>query len=210
MRSAITWLLAVVLAAAGCSSIKNLPGISLSGETEQERRISGLMRFHSDRVEIYKGFETVFTARVLFLSPEIRKQVGEWEAKTKLLDPEEKGKFFEDVVSPKENQIEFLLGFYTPDDTSKTLEQAGAEWRVKLILPNGEILAASCFGVGSGEEDIYMHFLRWDLSWSKLYRICFPRSLGWADPEGDGVTLIISGPRGRGEMRIKTQPPLEY
>lgn len=210
MRSALTLVLAAVLATAGCSSINTLSQISFSGESQQERKISDLMRYHSGRVEVYSGFETMFTARALFLSPEIRRLAVEWEAKTKLLDPDEKMKLFKGVVEPRENQIIFLLGFYTADTDGKTLEKGDAEWKVKLRLPNGEILKASCFEAGSAEENIYMRFLRWDLSWSKLYRICFHRSVGWADPEGKGVTLVISGSRGRGEIHIRTQPPLEY
>jgi len=207
----LTILSIIILALAfGCQSINPLPQFSFSGETPEERRISELMQWHSSRVEVYKGFETVFTARVLFLSDEVKRLTYEWEAKTKLLDPKEKAELFEKTATPLENQIEFLLGFYTPDDSKEMLEQGDAEWRVKLQLPNGEIIRASCFGVGSTEENMYMRILRWDLSWSKLYKLCFPRSRGWVDPEAKGVTLIITGPRGHGAMHIKTQPPLDY
>ncbi len=202
--------ISILALAFGCQSINSLPQFSFSGQTPEERRIAELMQWHASRVEVYKGFETVFTARALFLSDEVKRLTYEWEAKTKLLDPTEKAELFEKTAAPLENQIEFLLGFYTPDDSNEKLEQGDAEWRVKLRLPNGEIIRASCFGVGFAEENMYMRILRWDLSWSKLYKLCFPRSRGWVDPEAKGVTLIISGPRGRGEMLINTQPPLDY
>ncbi len=202
--------LAVIALAAGCAKIGSLPEFGFGSESVEERRIVELMNWHSARAEVYKKFETIFTARAIFLSEEVKRAAGEWEARTKLLDPDEKKALFDRVVAPVANQIEFLLGFYTPDDSNEHLERGDTEWRIKLQLPNGEIIKASCFGVSTTEEKMYMRFLRWDLSWSKLYKICFPRSVGWADPEAMGVTLIISGPRGRGEMNIKTQSPLEY
>ncbi len=194
----------------GCQSINPLTQFSFSGETPEERRISELMQWHSSRVEVYKGFETVFTARALFLSDEVKRLTHEWEAKTKLLDPKEKAELLGKTATPLENQIEFLLGFYTSDDSNEKLERGDAEWSIKLQLPNGEMISASCFGVDPTEENMYMSILRWDLSWSKLYKLCFPRSRGWVDPEAKGLTLVISGTRGHGEMYIKTKPPLDY
>lgn len=206
------WLIPLIVIAltAACSSTISLPKLNLSGQTPDERRIAELMKWHSSRVEVYKGFETVFTARVLFLSDEVKRLTHEWEAKTKLLNPKEKAELLGKTAVPLENQIEFLLGFYTSDDSNEKLERGDAEWSIKLQLPNGEMISASCFKVDPTEENMYMSILRWDLSWSKLYKLCFPRSRGWVDPEAKGVTLVISGTRGHGEMYIKTQPPLDY
>ena len=194
----------------GCQSINPLPQFGFTEESLEEHQISNLMQWHSSRVEVYKGFETVFTARAMFISEEIKNLAFEWEAKSKLLDPDEKRELYRETATPLGHSVEFLLGFYTPDDSKERLGHGESEWRVKLRLNDGEIIRSSCFVVGSSEENMYMRFLRWDLSWSKLYKLCFPRSRGWIDPEAEGVTLVISGPRGHGEMFIKTQPPLEY
>jgi len=194
----------------GCQSINPLPQFGFTGETPEEHRITDLMQWHSSRIEVYNGFETVFTARTMFISEEIKSLALEWEAKSKLLDPDEKKELYRETMAPLEHNVEFLFGFYTPDDSKERLGQGEGEWRVKLRLQNGEILKSSCFSVGSTEENMYMRFLRWDLSWSKLYKLCFPHTRGWIDPEAKGVTLVVTGPRGQGEMYIKTQPPLDY
>jgi hypothetical protein len=54
---------------------------------------------------------------------------------------------------------------------------------------------------------IYMRFLEWDMSWSRLYMLCFPYDPDVHEPDEGKVTLIISGPQGRGEIELMTAPP---
>ena len=70
-------------------------------------------------------------------------------------------------------------------------------WIPYLKSEDGSTKRAACFGVGDEEARIYMRFLRWDLSWSKLYMLCFPYDPEKGDPAPEAVALVISGPQGR-------------
>jgi hypothetical protein len=202
-------LIAMVLGVlvTGCPSFN--PIRSLTGVTPEEARIERLMEWHSGEVEVYKSFQTVFTARVVYLSDEIKKSAAEWEARSRLMNPEEKDQLVERVVHKRPGNLEFLLGFYTPDDEQNVLEQDDGPWITWLKYPSGEMKRASCFGVGGEEQKIYQRFLKWDLSWSKLYILCYPDSEEQFLTSGGKATIVITGPGGKGEIDVRIAPPPE-
>jgi len=198
--------LAAAAAAAACVPINPLPRFGFDEASREEKTIADRMRAYSSRVEVYREFRTVFTARALYLAPAVRRAGADWEARTRLLDPGETRALMDKLVAPGESSVEFLVGFYAPDGNDNRLE-AGGPWEVLLSLPDGRKLKASCLEVGGEEGAPFMRFLRWDLSWSRLYRVCFP--LRPDDPAlAGGMTLIIAGPPGSGEMRFLTPPPV--
>lgn len=195
----------VLLLLAGCAGLN--PVATLIGVTPEEARMKELMQWHSGKVEVYRNFQTIFTARALFLSDEIKKSAVEWEAMSRLMTPEEKEKLMKTIANSYPGQLTFLLGFYTPDDDMNVLEQDGAPWITYLKYPFGNRNRASCFGYGQEEGKIFLRFLKWDLSWSKLYLVCYPDSEALHTPFSEGVKLIITGPGGTGEIDLKIIPP---
>jgi len=195
----------VLLLLAGCSGLNPIP--KLTGVTPEVSRIKELMEWHSGNVEVYRSFQTIFTARAVYLSDEIKRSAVEWEARSKLMTPEEKDSLMKTIANPYPGQLTFLLGFYTPDDDQNVLEQDGAPWVTYLKYPFGDRSRASCFGYGQEEGKIFLRFLNWDLSWSKLYLVCYPDSEALHTPFSEGVKLIITGPGGTGEIDLKIIPP---
>jgi len=190
-----------------CQSVNPLPGFGLAKRTPEENRIRELMKWHSGKVEIYKDFRTVFTARAIFISDEIRKSVVDWEAKSRLMSPDEKAKFKENTFKGEKNAYQVLLGFYTPENDLNDLEKENSSWIAYLVGQDGKVAKASCFEVDVEESKTYMRFLEWDLSWSRLYMLCFP--VGSLDEfQLDGwVKLVISGLTGQGEIPLRTSNP---
>lgn len=204
-RGAIAVLFLPVLVWAGCQSLN--PIQSLTSVTPEERHLADLMKWHSGEVQVYKKFETVFTARAVYLSEEVKEAAAQWEARSRLMTPEEKEALQDRLVRKRPGNLEFLLGFYTPQDELNVLEQDNGPWITYLKYPSGEMKRASCFGAGGDEQKVYQRFLRWDLSWSKLYILCYPDTEE-AFRDSDGVArLVITGPAGTGEMAIKLFPP---
>ena len=202
-------LFSLLLLFAGCQSINPLPSFGVGDATPEEARIKKLMRWHSGRVEVYNEFRTVFTARAVYLSDEIRLIAVNWEARSKLMNPEEQTALEKRFLNNDESLIRILVGFYTPEEELNDLAQDNSVWIPYLKMKDGTIKQAACFGVGDEEAKIYMRFLKWDLSWSKLYMLCFPYSSDMSDPDNDFVNMVISGPSGQGEIRLQIAPPAD-
>lgn len=203
----IGFLLAGLLIMPGCQSVNPLPGFGLVKNTAEENRIRERMKWHSGRVEVYKGFRTIFTARAVFISDEIRRSVVDWEAKSRLLSPDEKEEFYRNTFKGGEKNYQVLLGFYTPDRDLNDLDQEGSRWIAYLEGPDGAVSKARCFGTDGEEGKMYMRFLEWDLSWSRLYLLCFPVDSLEDFRQDDGVKLVISGPTGQGDIHLRAVPP---
>ncbi|MGD8353884.1 MAG: hypothetical protein PVJ01_06925, partial [Pseudomonadota bacterium] len=135
----------------GCKAINPLPNFGVGGESPEEVRMNKLIKWHSGRVEVYKDFRTVFTARAVYLSDEIRRIAVDWEARTKLMDPEERKIFEKRYLGGDEDLIRILVGFYTPSEELNDLDTENTEWIPVLKNQDGTIKRASCFGVGDEE-----------------------------------------------------------
>jgi hypothetical protein len=203
----IVYLVIFMAVFIGCKSLNPLPNFGVGGTSPEEVRMTKLIKWHSGRVEVYRDFRTVFTARAVYLSDEIRRIAVDWEARTKLMNPEERRVFEKRYLSDEENLIRILVGFYTPSEEQNDLDMDNTLWIPVLKNKDGSLRRASCFGVGDEEAKIYMRFLRWDLSWSRLYLLCFPYDPESSDPISDIVTMVISGPEGQGEIELRTAPP---
>jgi hypothetical protein len=193
----------------GCQSINPLPIFGVGNATPEEARIRKLMKWHSGRVEVYREFRTVFTARAVYLSDEIRGIAVNWEARSKLMNPEERADLEKRFLNNDESLIRVLVGFYTPDEELNDLDHDNSVWIPYLKMKDGTIRQAACFGVGSEEASIYMRFLKWDLAWSKLYMLCFPYSPDMSDSDNGFINMVISGPSGQGEILLKITPPVD-
>ena len=195
--------------AAGCQSMNPLPTFGVRDASPEEAKIRKLMEWHSGRVEVYRDFRTVFTARAVYLSDEIQELAADWEARSKLMNPEERAEFETQFLNPDKPLIKVLVGFYTPKEEENNLSGEDSGWITYLKHPDGTVTRATCLDVDEDNSRIYMRFLKWDLSWSKLYLLCFPFS---PDPESqipESISVMISGPQGAGEIRLRTAPPVD-
>lgn len=198
---------AAVLGSVGCKAVNPLPGFGLGATTAEESRVKKLIDWHSGRVEVYKDFRTVFTARSIYLSDEIRALLVDWEARSRLLTPEEKQAMSEDIFMGPQNSVQILLGFYTPDSDLNNLEKEGTSWVAYLEKADGTIRRAVCKSVEEEKAKVFMRFLKWDLSWSRLYLLYFPGEPGEA-VEGEGwINFVISGPKGQGKIPLRSAGP---
>ena len=200
-------LVTAVLGWTGCQSVNPLPGFGLGKTTSQESQVRKLLDWHSGRVEVYKDFRTVFTARGVYISDEIRRSAVDWEAKSRLLAPDEREALFEDTFKGSRDVVQILLGFYTPNEDLNDLEREGSSWIPYLENPDGTVTRAVCHGIEEEDSKIYMRFLEWDLSWSRLYLLCFPKESGVYQHEDGWLTLVISGPTGLGKIRLRVVGP---
>ena len=103
--------------------------------------------------------------------------------------------------------VKILLGFYTPEEDQNDLSLENSQWIPYLINPDGSVTRTSCIDVDEENGRIYMKFLKWDLSWSKLYLLCFPYSPELHEPPDGLFRLVISGSQGQGEIRLQAAPP---
>jgi len=193
---------------AGCQSINPLPSFGVGDGRPQEARIRELMKWHSGRVEVYRDFRTVFTARAVYLSDEIQHLAVDWEARSKLMSPEERKTLEKLHLGEEEPLIKILVGFYTPEEKLNDLTREDSPWIPYLKNPDGTVTKATCLMMDEDKTRIYMRFLRWDLSWSKLYLLCFPYAPALYSPGDAWLTMAISGPTGQGEIRLQMTPPV--
>jgi len=194
---------------AGCQSINPLPSFGVGEGKPQETRIRELMKWHSGHVEVYRDFRTVFTARAVYLSDEIQHLAVDWEARSKLMSPEERQALEKIHLGEEEPLIKILVGFYTPEEKLNDLTREDSLWIPYLKNPDGTVTKPVCLMMDEEKTRIYMRFLRWDLSWSKLYLFCFPYSHALSSPENAWLTMAISGPPGQGEIRLQMTPPVD-
>lgn len=192
-----------------CQSINPLPNFGVDDPTPEESRIRELMKWHSGRVEVYREFRTVFTARAVYLSDEIRNLAADWEARSKLMSPEEREAFEKEFLEDEAPLIKVLVGFYTPEENQNDLSRKGSVWIPYLNNPDGSVTRATCLDVDEDNSRIFMRFLNWDLSWSKLYILCFPYSPDLQSPDDGWLSMMISGPSGVGEIRLQITPPVD-
>jgi len=204
-----TALLLPILFITGCQSINPLPSFGVGEATPEEAKIRKLMKWHSGRVEVYREFRTVFTARSVYLTDEIQQLAVDWEARSKLMNPEERATFEKEILADNDQVIKILVGFYTPEEEQNNLSREDSIWIAYLKNSDGTVTRATCLDVDEDNARMYMRFLNWDLSWSKLYILCYPKSPGQHNPEDKWLTMVISGPPGQGEMKLQLEPP-EY
>jgi hypothetical protein len=193
----------------GCRSINPLPTFGVGDASPEEVKIRKLMEWHSGRVEVYREFRTVFTARAVYLSNDIQEMAADWEARSKLMDPEERAEFEDQFLEGENPVIKVLVGFYTPREEQNDLSSGTSAWITYLKHSDGSVTRATCLDVDEENTRIYMRFLKWDLSWSKLYLLCFPSSPDPSSQDQGSITLVISGPGGAGEIRLQTSPPAD-
>lgn len=193
----------------GCQSLNPLPGFGVGDATLEEVKIRKLMKWHSARVSVYREFRTVFTARAVYLSDEIQRLAADWEIKSTLMNPEERKAFEERFLGEDSKMIKILVGFYTPEEELNDLNEDNSSWIPYLKNPDGTVRKASCMSVNEENKRTYMRFLKWDLSWSKLYLLCFPSSPELSRDENGLISVVISGPQGSGEIRLQVTPPDE-
>ena len=193
----------------GCQSINPLPKFGVGDASPEEVKIRKLMEWHSGRVEVYRDFRTVFTARAVYLSSDIQKLAADWEARSKMMNPEERAKFEERFLGEGKPLIKVLVGFYTPKEEQNDLSGENSSWITYLKHPDGTVTRAACLDVDKESTRIYMRFLKWDLSWSKLYLLCFPYSPGLDSQDQEFVSMIISGAQGSGEIHLQISPPAD-
>ncbi len=198
---------------ASCASLGRLnplPDLGFDEGAREERAVAERILPYTSRVEVYREFTTVFTARALELAPAVRRAVAEHEAKSRLLDPGEREALERTLLQGGSERLEYLIGFYAPGEDKAPLERKGTEWGVFLLLPDGRRLKADCVALdpkGAPQAGApYLRFLRWDLSWSLLYRVCFPIAPGDPALAGRPHTLLITGPGGSGEMTFPGGP----
>ena len=207
LRAMTALAAAAILGWAGCQAVNPLPGFGLGKTTTEESHVKKLMQWHSGRVEVYKDFRTVFTARAVYISEEIRASVVDWETRSRLLTPDEKQDLHEDTFMGREDSVQVLLGFYTPDPDLNDLEKKGTSWVLYLEKPDGTITKAACQSFDEEKAKLFMRFLEWDLSWSRLYMLCFPgESVARIEEEG-WINLVISGPKGQGRIPLRSSGP---
>ncbi len=200
-------LLSLLLLFTGCQSINPLSKFGVVDATPEEARIRKLMKWHSGRVEVYREFRTVFTARAVYLSDEIQELATDWEAKSKLMSPEERAVLEKRFLGDDAQLIKVLVGFYSPEEEHNDLSRGNSDWITYLKNPDGTVTRATCLDVDEENARIYMRFLKWDLSWAKLYLLCFPFSPDLHTPEDGWLSMVISGPQGQGEIRLQVAPP---
>ncbi len=200
-------LLSLIILFTGCQSINPLPSFGVGDGTPEEAKIRKLMKWHSGRVEVYKGFRTVFTARAVYLSEEIQRLTVDWEARSRLMSPEERVAFEKKSLGDGTPLIKVLVGFYTPEEEQNDLSTENSVWIPYLKNPDGTVTRGTCLDVDENNARIYMRFLKWDLSWSKLYILCFPYSPDLHNPEDGWLSMVISGPPGQGDIRLQINPP---
>lgn len=203
-RSVFPVIAACLLLAIECRPVAPGPGIEYGFATEREREISAVFRRHTGRVEVYRGYLNVFSARALYLSREVTEAAVDWEADSRLLSPEAKERIYR-LASPEDERcIRFLVAFYARGN-GVSLEHPDSPWQIRMVGPDGRYVEADRISTADKVGPIYLRFLPWDLSWSKLYLVCFPPTEGEADPDGRGVDLLFTGPDGRGGMHIMTR-----
>ena len=131
----------------------------------------------------------------------------DWEARSRLLTPEEKQALFEETFMGHEGSAQVLLGFYTPDSRLNDLEKEETSWVSYLEKPDGTVNRAVCRSLEEKNAKIFMRFLEWDLSWSRLYLLSFPDEPE-APVDGNGlIRLVISGPKGQGRIPLRAVAP---
>jgi len=192
----------------GCHYLNPLSELGVGNSTPEEGRIKQLMKWHSGHAEVYQNFRTVFTARAVYLSDEIQKLAADWEVKSRLMTPEEQRTFEKKFLGKGQGFINILLGFYTPREEVNNLGDKNSSWTLYLKNTDGTIVRATSFGVKEVNARPYMRFLKWDLSWSRLYMLHFPSPDVTPDAEGR-ITLVISGLQGHGEISMRFKPPVE-
>lgn len=190
----------------GCASINPLADLGVGNSTPEEGRIKQLMKWHSGHAEVYDNFRTVFTARAVYLSDEIQRLAADWEIKSRLMTPKERKSFEKKFLGERSKFVSILLGFYTPQVQLNDLGDKNSSWTSYLKNADGTIVRATCLKVNDVNARPYMRFLKWDMSWSRLYLLCFPSSDVTPDAEGR-ITLVISGLQGQGEISMKFNPP---
>ena len=205
----IALVAAAVCGWAGCQSVNPLPGFGLGKTSPPENQVRKLMNWNSGRVEVYKDFRTVFTERAVYISDEIRSLAVDWEAKSRLLSPDEKEDLFEKTFRGNRDVVQILLGFYTPNEDLNDLDRESSSWIPYLENSDGTVTRAVCNRIEGDEANIYMRFLEWDLSWSRLYLLCFPKGSGVYLHEDSWLNFVISGSTGQGKIRLRAagSPP---
>ena len=200
-------LLSLIILVTGCQSLNPLPSFGVGDGTPEEARVKKLMKWHSGRVEVYREFRTVFTARAVYLSDEIQRLAMDWEARSRLMSPEERAAFEKKFLGDDTPLIKVLVGFYTPEEEQNDLSAENSVWIPYLKNSDGTVTRGTCLDVDENSTRIYMRFLKWDLSWSKLYLLHFPYSPDLHNPEDGWLSMVISGPPGQGEIRLQVIPP---
>lgn len=202
-----TVLMMTAMTLSGCQSMNPLPAFGVGDAAPEEARIGKLLKWHSGRVEVYRGFRTVFTARAVYLSDEIQRLAADWEARSTLMNPEERAAFEKTFLGENTNVIKVLVGFYTPEEQMNDLSDENSFWIPYINNPDGTVIRAACLDADENITRIYMRFLQWDLSWSRLYLLCFPYQGERLETEDGWISMMISGAQGRGTIRLRFDPP---
>jgi hypothetical protein len=83
-------------------------------------------------VKVYRELDTIFIADILWYSPQLKRNfIGSMKAEGRIDDVQAK-QMLDDVTTQEGQEVEFIVGFYTPDKTQNDLDKANSMWRLTL------------------------------------------------------------------------------
>lgn len=181
-RSAL--LAALALALGACASAVPPMGDPPPRLTDAraERSYQELLARRSARADSYAGFDTRLFASATLQTPDFREARVRRMAAFKKLTVEETEALLAQERAEAELGPEFFLGVHVNDMRFDTLDRKDGIWRVALVTPAGEALAAKVERIGRSNLDLRAFYPYLGTFWT-AYRVRFAPGALPADAE---------------------------
>ncbi|MBI3581472.1 MAG: hypothetical protein HY098_05265 [Nitrospinae bacterium] len=194
-RSRISALLvaALLVAVAACAERRSNVEFSI----RRDRVLDDVLK-NTRTLKVYRDLDTIFIADVLWYKPELRRAfVASLKEEGRIND--EQAATMTDEISKKEGrELEFIVGFYTPDKSWNDLDAVHSMWRLALKGGGGEPVAPERIEklrVDKMQDAWLFPFIT---PWKSAYRVTFARK--GSLPGADRYALRLSSVVGEGSL----------
>ena len=114
-------------------------GLSCAGVNFSMRRDKVLDEVSKNKrtVKVYRDLDTIFIADILWYSSELKRSFVQTIKSEGRIDDFQANKMLGDIAEQEGRELEFIVGFYTPDKALNDLDKGNSMWRLTLKAADG-------------------------------------------------------------------------
>ncbi len=186
-------LLVAVTACAGRSNVEF--------SIRRDRVLDDVLK-NTRSLKVYRDLDTIFIADVLWYKPELRKAFVASLKREGRISDEQAANMTDEISKNEGRELEFIVGFYTPDKSWNDLDAVHSMWRLALTRGGGEPVAPERIeklSVDKMQDAWLFPFLT---PWKSAYRVTFANK--GSLPSADRYALRLSSVVGEGSMVWET------
>ncbi len=153
-------------------------------------------------LKVYRDLDTIFIADVLWYKPELRRAFVAGLKEEGRISDEQAANMTDEISKKEGRELEFIVGFYTPDKSWNDLDAVHSMWRLALTRGGGEPMAPEKIEKLKMDKMQDAWLFPFITPWKSAYRVTFTKKGSF--PGAHRYALRLSSVVGEGSLVWET------